>query len=118
MDEKAIELVVKKLEELGSNYGPAFTDAAINYAHIKAFEYSVIPLLVCVVATFLCRFFYKKVRPTTYDNFYYEVLCPVLSGTSGLVAIGSFLSALEPAAWYGLFEPKAYLAYRLFEKVL
>lgn len=119
MDEKVIDLVLKKLEELGSNYGPAFTDAAVNYAHMKAFENSVVPLIVFVAACYLTKVFSKDCKPISpYGTFYEEMCAPIVTATFGLVAIVMFIAMLNPAAWYGLFEPKVYLAYRLFEKVL
>lgn len=118
MDDKVIELVLGKLEELGRNYGPAFSEQAIKYAHIKAFENTLVPLIVCVVALYVANQFYKQCKPSNYNSFYHEIACPALTGLLVLTSGAMFLCALNPAAWYGLFDPAAYLSYRLFEKVL
>lgn len=118
MDEKAIELVLGKLEELGRNYGPAFSEQAVKYAHIKAIENTFVPLIVCALALYVCRHFYKDCKETEFESFYHEVGAPFIAGCAALTAIVMFLVSLNPAAWYGLFDPVAYLSYRLFEKVL
>lgn len=123
MDDKAIQLVLNKLEELGRDYGPAFTEQAVRYAHIKAFENSVLPLFVsCVFSLIAYKTYSISAKEWKKDyrsrNDELGIAATAACCFSSAAAFVTFLCSLNVSAWYGLFDPATYLSYRLFEKVL
>ena len=109
---KALEYLTA-FEELAKQYAPDVVNAGLTVVQISAFSEIVIGVVLLAVSIggfFAARWVWKK----TDDEF-----CAGLAGAAALGAgIASGVHLLSVWTWVGIFNPKLYIAYKLFEKVL
>lgn len=116
--DEALAKITNTMNELAQTHGADAVDLTLEVARMHAITGLTMDVVLAVVCAFLCKMFYSHSKELDYDSFYHECLAPALTFISGGVAVISGASLFLVYRWVGIFEPKIYIAYKLFDKVL
>lgn len=116
--DEALAKITNTMNELAQTHGADAVDLTLEVARMHAITGLTIDVVLAVVCAFMCKMFYSQIRYMDGESFYHELVAPTLAFVSGFVAVFSAASLFLVYRWYGIFEPKIYIAYKMFDKVL
>lgn len=107
------------MEELTKQYTPEVIDSALMVVRISGVQEIVVGLvclLISIFLNFVGKHFYIKFSDDDNDDY----IPAFLLSYGGAIVIGGFsiVTLINVWNWVAIFEPKLYLAYRVFERIL
>lgn len=115
LQDKALQYL-SAFEELAKQYTPDVLDMALKVVQINGLQTLIIYFTWFIVGVSLILYILINGWSLRRETDYFTVVMPGIVGTGCLIV--SSVGILNLWNWIAIFEPKLYIAYKIFEKVL
>lgn len=119
LGDKALQYL-NSFEELAKQYSPEAIDSALSVVRltaVKAFVEAIAGIFISAGIALIAYKIFKKIKDEDWDDVGTGIVSTILGAASLLIGIVSTMQLLNVWMWVAFFEPKLYIAYKVFGKI-